>query len=174
MPAQPRIGQIMMFGGNFAPNGWALCNGQILPISENDALFNLLGTTYGGNGQTTFGLPDLRGRVPIHQQGTTHPVGEASGVENVTVLTSQLPSHSHTASTTGSASDKPASDTDPAGRVFAVPNDGGSSFSATGTGVLGGATNTATDGGNQPHDNMQPYTCVNFCIALYGIFPSRN
>jgi microcystin-dependent protein len=173
MPLHSFVGQIMMFGGNFAPTGWALCNGQLLPISENDTLFNLLGTTYGGDGQTTFGLPDLRGRVPIHQ-GATHVIGEFSGVENVTLLTSQLSPHSHAVSTTGSASDKPATDTDPPGRVFAISNDGGNAFSATATGLLGGAISTASDGGSQPHGNMQPYTCVNFCIALYGIFPSRN
>jgi microcystin-dependent protein len=173
MPAQPHIGQIMMFGGNFAPRDWALCNGQLLPISQNDALFSLLGTTYGGDGQTTFALPDLRGRVPVHQT-TTHPIGEFSGTENVTLLASQLPSHSHAAGTTGSASGKPATDTDPAGRVFAVPNDGGNSFSATAPSLLAGAATTGPDGGSQPHTNMQPYSCVNFCIALYGIFPSRN
>jgi microcystin-dependent protein len=173
MPAQPFIGQIMMFGGTFAPRNWALCNGQQLPISENETLFNLLGTTYGGDGQTTFGLPDLRGRVPVHQ-GATHIVGALGGAENVTLLTSQLSPHSHAGSTTGSATDKPATDTDPAGRVFAVPNDGGNSFSATATGLQGGAVNTPSDGGSQPHGNMQPYLCVNFCIALFGIFPSRN
>ncbi|GAA5120266.1 tail fiber protein [Luteolibacter yonseiensis] len=162
-----------MFGGNFAPKDWALCNGQLLPIAQNTALFSLLGTTYGGNGQTTFALPDLRGRVPVHQS-VAHTIGELAGTESVTLLASQLAPHSHAVGTTGSASDKPATDTDPAGRVFAVPTDGGNSFSTTSTGVLGGAVNTGTDGGSQPHGNMQPYTCVNFCIALSGVFPSRN
>lgn len=173
MPVTPFVGQIMMFGGNFAPRDWALCNGQLLPIAQNTALFSLLGTTYGGNGQTTFALPDLRGRVPVHQ-AAAHTIGESSGTESVTLITSQLPAHSHAVNTSGSASDKPATDTDPAGRVLAVPNDGGNSFSATANGVLGGTVNTAIQGGTQPHSNMQPYTCVNFCIALAGVFPARN
>jgi len=173
MPVQPFVGQIMMFGGNFAPKDWALCNGQLLSIAQNTALFSLLGTTYGGNGQTTFALPDLRGRVPVHQ-AQAHTLGEVSGTENVTLISTQLPSHTHPAGSTGSASNKPATDTDPAGRVFAVPNDAGNSYSSAAPGVLGGVATTAVDGGSQPHPNMQPYTCVNFCIALYGVFPSRN
>jgi microcystin-dependent protein len=173
MPATPFIGQIMMFGGNFAPAGWALCNGQILPISQNDVLFALIGTTYGGDGVNTFALPDLSGRVPIHQGGL-HVIGEFAGVENVTLTAAQLPVHSHTGGSTGNASRKPATDTDPAGRVFAVPSDGSNAYSGSSTGNLGGGLTTVSEGGNQPHSNLQPYTCVNFCIALFGIFPSRN
>lgn len=172
MPAQPFIGQIMMFGGNFAPLGWAFCNGQLLPISEYEALFNLIGTTYGGDGMSTFGLPDLRGRVPVHQ-GAGFVLAETGGVESVTLTTAQLPVHSHAGGSTGNASSKPATDTDPAGRVFAVPSDGSNAYSGSSIGVLGGGVTTLAEGGSQPHDNMQPYHCVNFCIALFGIFPSR-
>lgn len=171
MPALPYIGQIMMFGGNFAPRDWALCNGQLLPISQNEALFALIGTTYGGDGQNTFGLPDLRGRVPIHQ-GAGRVVGGLAGVETATLTVQQLPIHSHIGGSTVNASSKPATDTDPAGRVFAVPSDGSSAYSSSSTGILGGGLTTASDGGNQPHSNIQPYTCVNFCIALFGVFPS--
>jgi len=112
MPYQPYISQIMMFGGNFAPVGWALCNGQLMPIDQNEALFSLIGTTYGGDGQTTFALPDLRGRVPIHQ-GATHVIGELSGSENMNLLITQLPVHSHAGGPASNASSKPATDTDP-------------------------------------------------------------
>jgi microcystin-dependent protein len=173
MPATPIIGQIMMFGGNFAPRDWAFCNGQLLPISENEALFTLIGTTYGGDGQTTFALPDLRSRVPIHQGGI-HVIGEQAGAEIVTLTATQLPVHSHVGGSTGNASSKPATDTDPAGRVFAVPSGGSSAYSGSSTGTLGGGLTTVSEGGNQPHNNLQPYLCVNFCIALFGIYPSRN
>lgn len=173
MPLDPYIGQIMMFGGNFAPAGWAFCSGQLMPISQNDALFALIGTTYGGDGVQTFALPDLRGRVPIHQ-GAAHVIGEAGGVESVTLTAAQLPVHSHAGGLTGNASSKPATDTDPAGRVFAVPSDGSNAYAGSSTGILGGGLTTASEGGSQPHANMQPYICVNFCIALFGIFPARN
>ena len=167
----------MMFGGNFAPRGWALCNGQLLSISQNNMLFALIGTTYGGDGVTTFALPDLRGRVPVHQ-GTgpglsTYIIGQTGGSETVTLTGNQLPAHTH--AVTPPASDGPATATDPAGRVFTVRTDGGNAFTATVTGVMGGGGSPLPNqGGGVPHNNIQPYLCVTFVIAVEGIFPSRN
>lgn len=164
---EPYIGEIRMFAGNFAPAGWALCAGQLLAISENDALFTLIGTTYGGDGQNTFALPDLRSRVPMHQ-GNGHVLGEMGGVESVTLTTNQIPSHTHVpaASNAGSA-------TSPAGNVWA--NSAALQFAPATSplvpmnpGVIG------TSGGSQPHDNMLPYLTINFIIALYGIFPTQS
>ena len=175
--ASPFIGQIDMFAGNFAPVGYAMCDGQILPISQNTALFALIGTTYGGNGQTTFALPDLRSRVPVHQgQGTglsNYVMGQAAGVENTTLLTTQIPSHSHPNAAGAGASDAPATATDPAGRVWAVPTDGSNAY-GTADGSMGGGGTLANQGGNQPHNNVQPFLCIHFIIALEGIFPSQN
>jgi microcystin-dependent protein len=176
--SEPFIGEIRMVGFNFAPRGWALCNGQLLSIAQNTALFSLLGTTYGGNGQTTFALPDLRGRVPLHQgQGpglTPRTIGESSGTETVTLLSSQMPAHNHTLA----AFNSPGSLDTPTGNVIANivdPNTGGPAtlFSATADTTMNPAS-IGISGGNQPHENMQPYLCVNFVIALEGIFPSRN
>ncbi len=168
----------MMFGGTFAPRNWALCDGQILSIAQNTALFSLLGTTYGGNGQTTFALPDLRGRVPIHfgvgPGLSSRSLGQVDGAENVALTGTQMPSHSHSGGMVAGASSQPASVTDPAGRVFAAPTDGGNVYSDAASGQLGGGGTLPSDGGNQPHSNIQPYTCINFCIATAGIFPSRN
>lgn len=167
-----------MFGFAFAPKFHAFCNGQILSISQNTALFSLLGTTYGGNGVQNFALPDLRGRVPIHLGSggglTPRVQGESSGTENVTLLTTQLPVHNHvyTGATTP-ASSLPATETDPAGHVFAVPTDGSSAYSNSAGAGFGSVTSEST-GGTQPHTNIQPYLCVNFVIALSGVFPSRN
>lgn len=169
----------MMFGGNFAPRGWALCDGQLMPISGNEALFALIGTTYGGDGITTFGLPDLRGRVPLHQgQGpglANYTIGQKAGTEAVTLISTQLPVHNH-ASTIGSgASSQPATATDPAGRAFAVPTDGSNAYANSADGSMGGSgSSLPINGGSQPHDNVQPFLCVNFCICLEGVFPSRN
>jgi microcystin-dependent protein len=172
--SEPFLGEIRMFGGNFAPRGWALCNGQILPIAQNTALFSLLGTTYGGNGQTTFALPNLQGRVPIHfGQGpglSPYTLGQSSGSENVTLLTSQLPAHNHTINATQSATTN-----DPSGAVPA-------NEAASRTMIYGGAPDgtvmnpsmCGTTGGNQPVPILQPYLCVNFIIALEGIYPSRS
>ena len=168
--ASPFIGLIVQFGGNFAPRGWALCNGQILPIAQNTALFSILGTTYGGNGQTTFALPDLRSRVPVHSgQGpglSSYALGQAGGQENVTLTASQLASHTHPLS----ASSNPTS-----------KNPANNYISATGA-LAFGTTDDVTmnpgsidpSGGNQPHNNIQPYLTINFIICLEGIFPSRN
>lgn len=166
--ATPFIGQIQSFGFNFAPRGWAMCNGQLLSISQNTALFALLGTTYGGNGQTTFALPDLRSRFPTHMgQGpglSSKDLGEASGSETVTLTTQQIPAHAHGVNATGTFETK-----NPAGKVPSPK------------GAYGSPADTPMDpamvqptGGSQPHDNMPPYLTINWCIALQGIFPSRN
>jgi len=164
--AQPYVGEIRMFGGNFAPAGWMFCEGQLLPISENETLFNLIGTTYGGDGQSTFSLPDLRGRVPLHQ-GNGFALAETGGVEEVTLNTQQIPSHTHPflASTNVAAANTPSGNT--IGQVGATqiyrevaPASAMASQSCTQT------------GGNQPHTNFQPYLCISFIISLFGIFPS--
>ncbi len=169
--AEPFIGEIKMVSFNFAPKGWALCNGQILPINQNQALFAILGTTYGGDGRTTFALPDLRGRTPISASGE-HPLGQVAGAEAVTLTTDQVAAHSHTLL----ASAAPAATNDPIGNViakkarfgvdlFAAPNP------AKTVAMAPSALNTS--GALKPHDNMQPYLTVNFVISLRGIFPSR-
>lgn len=170
---EPFIGEIRLFAGNFAPWGWALCDGSLLPISENDALFVLLGTTYGGDGQETFGLPDLRGRVPMHMgtnpnSGITSIIGEMAGVEAVTLSTQQIPAHNHAflASTDIPMLSSPAN---------AVPGQAASKlYRATGTTAQMAAAMVQPAGGSQPHDNMQPYVCINYIIALFGIFPSQT
>ena len=171
--SEPFLGMIATFGFNFAPRGWALCNGQILSIAQNTALFSLLGTTYGGNGQTTFALPDLRGRVPIHQgQGpglSPYSMGQQAGSESNTLTVNQMPQHTHIA--TLHASTQPANDTLPTGNYLA---DGGAYQSATNTNMNAAAVTNSVAGGNQPFGILQPYLCINFCICLEGIFPSRN
>lgn len=177
--SNPFLGEVRMFGGNFAPRGWALCNGAQLSIAQNSALFSLLGTTYGGDGQTTFALPDLRGRLPIHQGSgaglTARTMGETGGTETVTLATSQLPQHSHPLN----ASTDPASLVGPDGGVPATPSGGATPFlyAVPGTSTLQPVTLAPTvqpDGGGQPHSNMMPSLCVTFIIALEGVFPSRN
>lgn len=176
--SEPFIGEIRMVGFNFAPRGWAFCNGQILSIAQNTALFSLLGTTYGGNGQTTFALPDLRGRIPMHWgQGaglTPRVLGEVSGSENVTLLTTQIPAHTHLLN----ASSADADALSPGGNFNAVTNDPSTlnsmnTYKSTANTQMNPGAVGAT-GGSQPHENMQPYLCVSFIIALEGIFPSRN
>jgi microcystin-dependent protein len=158
----------MLFAGNFPPKGWAFCDGQLLPISQNQALFALLGTTYGGNGQTTFALPDLRGRVPVHQgQGpglSPYTIGQVAGVETVTLTAQQMPSHTHSQpATNGQESTNRPNNALPAeGGVYSNESDG-SAFHPT-----------SSTGGDQPHTNIQPYLTVSYVIALLGIFPSRN
>ena len=176
--SEPFIGQIQAFGFNFAPTGWATCDGQILSIAQNTALFSLLGTMYGGNGQTTFALPDLRGRVGIHQgQGpglSSYVIGEASGTESVTLLTTQIPQHNHPVA----ASSVNADQGSPDGAVWATPVDStgnaGAGYTKTAPNVTMAQNAIGMAGGNQPHANIQPYLCINFCIALNGIFPSRS
>ena len=165
--AQPYVGEIRMFGGSFAPAGWMFCEGQLLPITENETLFNLIGTTYGGNGQSTFSLPDLRGRVPIHQgQGqSNYLLAETGGVESVTVTQNQMPIHAHTplASKTG-ASDNPAF-------LFWANSTTGKPYSAAPPAVQMNTGTITPVGGSQPHENMIPFLCVSYIISLFGIFP---
>jgi microcystin-dependent protein len=168
--AQPYIGEIRMFGGNFAPAGWMFCEGQLLSIADNDALFTLIGTTYGGDGQTTFALPDLRGRLPMHKgNGTT--IGEQGGVESVTLTVQQIPVHTHTLVGTTTLGSVP----DPLGNVVAQSRTASIDLYVEDNAIAAMAANAiAPAGGSQPHDNFQPYLCVNFIISLFGIFPSQT
>jgi len=172
--SQPYIGEIRLVGFNFAPVGWAFCNGQLMSITENPALFDLIGTTYGGDGQNTFGLPDLQGRFPVHQgQGaglSTYVMGEEGGVETVALTLSQMPVHNHTAVGSGGVGNvaSPSAaywSTDPQGNTAAYNNAGGSAMSSGALSVVGSGL---------PHDNRQPYLGLNFIISLFGIFPSQN
>jgi microcystin-dependent protein len=172
--SQPYVGEIRMFGGNFAPAGWAFCAGQLMPISENDTLFNLIGTTYGGDGQETFGLPDLQGRIPIHMgQGPTitqnYQIGEKAGVESVTLTVNQLPNHTHSLL----ASNDPGNATGPGGNVLSNPFNTFPYFPAAGPQQLNAQT-LQPQGGSQPHDNMMPFLVVSFIISLFGIYPSQT
>jgi microcystin-dependent protein len=173
--SEPFIATIIMFGGNFNPRGWALCNGQLLSIAQNTALFSILGTTYGGNGQTTFGLPDLRGRVPIHPgQGpglSPYSLGQVSGTESITLNVNQMPSHNHNVAPFSNSSEGGAAT--PAGG-FMGKTGGDAIYAPAHDNTPMGATPSSMTGGNQPTTIIQPYLCVNFIIALEGIFPSRN
>jgi microcystin-dependent protein len=171
--SNPYVGEIRMFGGNFAPSGWALCQGQLLPISQNNVLFNLIGTAYGGNGQTTFALPDLQGRLPAHQgapaitNGTPVVLGQKLGLDTVSLVTAQLPVHTHTAQAST------ASDTgSPAGALW-----GGSTEDAYSRATPSAPLSpqaVGLTGAGQPHNNLSPYLVVNFIISLFGIFPSQD
>ena len=165
--AQPYVGEIRMFAGNFAPAGWMFCEGQILPISENETLFQLIGTTYGGDGQETFALPDLRGRIPMHQ-GNGFILAETGGVEEVTLTVSQIPAHSHGLTATGT----PGAQSSPAGNRLAQSRNVVPYINEAPVGGTLRAGVVGSVGGSQPHSNMQPYLCVNFIISLFGIFPS--
>jgi microcystin-dependent protein len=161
------IGEIRMFAGNFAPAGWSMCEGQLLPISEFDTLFNLIGTTYGGDGETTFALPDLRGRIPIHV-GPGFTQAQTGGVEEVTLTGQQLPSHTHTAAAVSGNTNGIAS---PANAAWGSVTTGTPYTDQVGDTTMNpGALGNI--GGNSPHSNMMPYLCVNFIIAMFGIFPS--
>ena len=163
--AQPYVGEIRMFAGNFAPAGWMFCEGQLLPISEYETLFNLIGTTYGGDGQSTFALPDLRGRLPLHQ-GNGFILAETGGAEEITLTGSQIPAHSHPFL----ASSATAGSSNPGANVFATPT---ASIYNTGTNPVNMSPQViSSTGGSQPHTNFQPYLCVDFIISLFGIFPS--
>jgi microcystin-dependent protein len=168
--SQPYVGEIRMFAGNFAPAGWMFCEGQILPISENETLFNLIGTTYGGDGQSTFGLPDLRGRVPLHF-GNGFTLAETGGVEETVLTVSQIPAHAHAfLASTSAASTRSAAGSVPATGAAAT-------ITAYGTDaplVALSPTELTSTGGSQPHTNFQPYLCVDFIISLFGIFPSQT
>jgi microcystin-dependent protein len=165
----PFIAEIRIMAFNFAPSGWAQCNGQILPINQNQALFSILGTTYGGNGQTTFALPDLRGRVPVYPH-SNFSLGGARGEEAHTLALSEITSHTHAlvGSSASGTSNSPVGTVlaSSPGNVYTSPGGGGAT-------TLTPAT-IGTTGGGQPHENRQPYLTLNFCIALVGIYPSRN
>jgi microcystin-dependent protein len=164
--AQPYVGEIRMFAGNFAPAGWMFCEGQLLPISENETLFQLIGTTYGGDGQSTFALPDLRGRIPIHQ-GNGFNLAETGGAEEVTLTVNQIPSHTHPML----ASNSNGSTSLPENSLLAksTSNEPYTPFTA----VTALRANSVTPvGGSQPHSNLQPFLCIHFIISLFGIFPS--
>lgn len=171
--ADPFLSEVRMFGFKYAPKGWALCDGQLLPIAQNQALYALLGTTYGGDGQVEFALPDLRGRAPIHF-GDGVKQGVAAGAENVTLQSSQMPAHTHQATgATDTFNSRNYDDT-----VFTAATDTGTQqpsnvYGPASATVTLGASITAA-GGSQPHDNMQPSLVVNFCIATVGVFPSRS
>lgn len=166
--AQPYVGEIRMFAGNFAPAGWSFCDGQLLPISENETLFQLIGTTYGGDGQSTFALPDLQSRLPLHQ-GNGFILAQTGGSESVTLTVAQTPAHTHAYLATNNT----AAGTQPANNVVAAST--GATVSPYGTDApqttLAGQAIGLT-GGSQPHNNLQPYLCINFIISLFGIFPS--
>jgi len=164
--SSPFIGEIRMFGGNFAPVGWAFCNGALVAIDQNDALFNLIGTTYGGDGQTTFALPDLQSRVPVHV-GPGFALGQSAGVETVTLTSSQIPAHSHVPQANAGV----GSQSSPAGGVWAQSTL--NQFSSAAPSVTMAPQALGSSGGSQPHDNMVPFLVVNFILSLFGIFPSQ-
>jgi len=165
--AQPYIGEIRMFAGNFAPAGWMFCEGQLIPISENDALFILLGTMYGGDGQETFALPDLRGRVPMHS-GSGVIQAETGGVEQVTISINQMPGHSHALLGT----EQIATDSNPGGHILAQTSTF-DAYQTNGANAPMATQSIGPVGGSQPHTNFQPYLCVNFIISLFGLFPHQ-
>jgi microcystin-dependent protein len=172
--SDPFIGEIRMFGGSFAPAGWAMCQGQLQAIDQNDTLFTLIGTTYGGDGQSTFGLPDLQGRAPVHMgQGPgisqSYQIGEEGGVESVTLSTQQIPIHNHAVTVSQDLANSPSA----ANQVYAqstqismYTQDTASKFFAT--------TDLSVAGGSQPHENLQPFLVITFIISLFGIFPTQN
>lgn len=166
--SQPYVGEIRIFAGNFAPAGWMFCEGQLLPISEYETLFNLIGTTYGGDGQSTFQLPDLRGRLPVHQ-GNGFTLAETGGVEEVSLTISQIPAHSHPllASTLAGNANTPANNVTAGSTVTLVY------FDANATTAMG-VNSIGPTGGSQPHSNFQPYLCLDFIISLFGVFPSQS
>jgi microcystin-dependent protein len=174
---QPYVGEIRMFAGNFAPNGWMFCEGQTLPIAENEVLFQLIGTTYGGDGEETFNLPNLASRVPIHMgtgpDGTTYQIGEMAGTEQETLTVQQIPNHNHSVLVTNAAGVA-----SPSNALFAVSNSTQSgTFVYNGDDDPGTTLNPATlspAGGSQPHENTQPFLCINFIISLFGVFPSQT
>src|SRR5262245_11485970 len=168
--AQPYVGEIRMFAGNFAPAGWMFCEGQLLPISEYETLFNLIGTTYGGDGQSTFALPDLRGRIPLHH-GNGFTLAETGGAEEITLTVSQIAAHAHPVL----ASQNVASSNSPSNRTFGPASTFGvSPYGSDAPKASLHPSVISSVGGSQPHTNFQPYLCVNFIISLFGIFPSQT
>ena len=171
--SEPFVGEIRMFAGNFAPRGWAFCDGQLLAVSQNDALFSLYGTTYGGDGRTTFGLPDMRGRLPIHQGSgpglSTRRLGAKGGAEHVTLTTNQLASHTHDLM----ANTEPGTTVDPENMVTAQ-GVGVNFYAEQAPDTMMASTMLTHSGGSQSHTNLMPALCVNFIVALFGIYPSRH
>lgn len=165
--SQPYVGEIRMFGGNFAPQGWAFCDGAAMSIAQNEVLFNLIGTTYGGDGVQTFNLPDLRGRLPVHQGGS-FTIGQLAGTENVTLITSQIPSHNHQV---GAKTD--ANTSSPSGAEYGG-NAPISIYTANAPSVQMNAGMIGNNSGSLPHSNMMPYGVLSFIISLFGIFPTQN
>ncbi len=172
--SEPFVGEIGMFAGNFTPRGWAFCDGQLIAVSQNDALFSLLGTIYGGDGQTTFGLPDMRGRIPIHAGScpglSSRRLGAKGGAESVTITVNQIPDHNH-----GSlqASGDPASSVNPVGNVPGMSNS--TDLYADDLSPVNMNQDAITDtGGSHSHSNLMPFLCIHFIIALFGIYPSRH
>lgn len=165
--SEPFLAEVRIVGFNFAPRGWAFCDGQILPINQNQSLYSLLGTTYGGDGRTSFALPDLRGRTPIHR-GDGHTLGQKSGAETITLTAGEMPSHSHAFNGSGNN----ATDVAPSGKVLGTSVN--EIYRATTSNSVTLQSSLFNTGGGQAHNNMQPYLAVNFCIALQGLFPSRN
>ncbi len=170
--SEPFLAEIRIVGFNFAPRGWAFCDGQILPINQNQSLYSLLGTTYGGDGRTSFALPDIRGRVPIHvgqaDSGQNHPLGQKMGQETHTLSAAEMPQHQHGINGTTNT----ASEAMPSNTLLPGANNG-KPYAASGTAVMGDST-IGNEGSGQAHNNMQPYLAMNYCIALQGLFPSRN
>ena len=166
--AQPYVGEIRMFAGNFAPAGWMFCEGQLLPISENETLFQLLGTTYGGDGQSTFALPDLRGRIPLHQ-GNGFILAETGGAEEITLTVNQIPAHNHMMLGSEDIANTPNPGTNVVARSGQV-----NAFINSDPTIAMASQFLGPDGGSQPHTNFQPYLCVDFIISLFGIFPSQT
>lgn len=169
--AEPFLSEIRIFTFNFPPKGWAFCNGQLLPINQNQALFSLLGTTYGGDGQTTFALPNLRGRVPIHT-GSGFSLGQAAGQEVHTLSLQEMPTHNHPVRAFDGGVD--SNGTSPAGAFYARTADASTMYFSGAADTSMNAAVISNVGGSQPHENRQPFLVLNFCIALQGIFPSRN
>lgn len=168
--SDPFLGELKLMSFGYAPKGWALCNGQLLPINQNQALFALLGTTYGGDGRVTFALPDLRGRAPLHRSVDV-TLGERAGQEAVTLTAGQMPAHTHTLTATSDLANAGV----PGGAVPAAkPRGGINRYGPVGSDTVMGPSSLATSGGSQPHPNMQPFTVLNWVIAMQGIFPSRD
>ncbi|HTS11487.1 MAG TPA: tail fiber protein [Candidatus Limnocylindrales bacterium] len=171
--SNPFVAEIRIFPFNFAPKGWAFCNGQILPISQNTALFSLLGTTYGGNGSSTFALPNLQGATPMHfGQGpglSLRDLGESGGESTITLLASEIPSHTHSAQCNSGMGDQYG----PPGNFWATDAGGNNEYGSTSNNQMAAGA-IGTTGSSQPHNNMQPYLVLSFCIALQGVFPARN
>ena len=172
---QPYVGEIRMFAGNFNPNGWMLCQGQTLPIAENEVLFQLIGTTYGGDGEETFNLPNLSSRVPLHMgtnAGITYQLGEMAGTEQETLTVNQIPSHTHPEL----VANVPATDQAPTGKILALPTSTQPNLIFWGSDSVVAMNSNAIQpaGGSQPHENMQPFLCLNFIISLFGRFPSQT